>query len=290
MATNVGSAGLAQAAEQDGERVFQLSPEVAAQLQGGSRRRRSRKYRGGDNSGALLQLAGQANADTYKAMEPAETAKAYAAAFQVAKAQLPLLQAAGQKGGNTSDPSKMVHEAMKNLPLLEAAQQKGGNSSNNKMILAAMNKIPALQTINTNQIGGNTGATVNLASTRSVITPGANQPLPGVSGKPMEDLAPVSGGAVTLRSRKGKISLKAPKNSRFQPAQTRKVRKIKVGVKGIKTRLNRAKKAHNHAQSMPIATVKQRLVKSGVIKSTTKAPEHMLRTMYADLLVTKKGL
>jgi hypothetical protein len=286
MAANVGSAGLAQAAEEDGVREFELSEENAAALVGG-RRRRSRKYRGGDNSGALLQLAGQSTGSC-KAMEPADTAKAYAAAFQVAKAQLPLLQAAKHGGGNTSDPSKMVHEAMKNLPLLEAAQQKGGNASNNKMILDAMNKVPALQIVKQN--GGNTGAIVNLASTRSVITPGANQPLPGVSGKPMEDLGPVSGGAITLRSRKGKISLKAPKNSRIQPALTRKVRKIKVGVKGIKTRLNRAKKAHNHAQSMPIATVKQRLVKAGVIKSTTKAPEHMLRTMYADLLVTKKGL
>ena len=262
MAENSGSAGIANAALEDGERVFELSEENAAALTGGSRRRRSRKYRGGDNSGGLLQLAGQASANSYKAMEPAETAKAYAAAFQVAKAQLPLLQAAGQKGGNSGDPSKMV--------------------------LAAINKLPILQTIK--HTGGNTGATVNLASTRSVITPGASQPLPGVSGKPMEDLAPVSGGAVTLRSRKGKISLKAPKNSRIQPALTRKIRKIKVGVKGIKTRLNRAKKAHNHAQSMPIATVKQRLVKAGVIKASTKAPEHMLRTMYADLLVTKKGL
>jgi hypothetical protein len=107
----------------------------------------------------------------------------------------------------------------------------------------------------------------------------------------MEDLAPVSGGAVTLRSRKGKISLKAPKKLKITPsATTRKARKIKVGVKGLKTRLNRAKKAHNHAQTLAIAIVKQRLIKAGVIKATTKAPEHMLRTMYADLLVTKKGL
>ena len=248
MAANVGSAAIANAALEDGVREFELSPENAAVLAGGSRRRRSRKYRGGDNSGGL-------------AIEPA---KAYAA-FQVAKAQLPLLQAAKQNGGNPMDPSKMVVDAM--------------------------NKLPMLQTIKTPpQYGGNTGAIVNLASTRSVITPGASQPLPGVSGKPMEDLASVSGGAVTLRSRKGKISLKAPKNSRMQPALTRKVRKIKVGVKGIKTRLNRAKKAHNHAQTLAIGIVKQRLVKAGVIKSTTKAPEHMLRTMYADLIVTKKGL
>ena len=262
MAENiVGSAVIAAAADEDNVREFVLNEENAAALTGGSRRRRSRKYRGGDNSGALLQLAGQAAANTYKAMQPDQTAKAYATAFQVAKAQLPLLQAAKQTGGN--DPTVMAAKALSQLPMLQATGQKGGN----------------------------TGATVNLASTRSVTTPGASQPLPGVSGKPMEDLAPVSGGAITLRSRKGKISLKAPKKLKITPsATTRKARKIKVGVKGLKTRLNRAKKAHNHAQTMAIATVKQRLVKAGVIKATTKAPEHMLRTMYADLLVTKKGL
>ena len=260
MAANSGSASIANAALEDGEREFVLSEENAAALTGGSRRRRSRKYRGGDNSGGLLQLAGQAAADSYKVMEPAETAQAYAAAFQVAKAQLPLLQAAKQNGGN---PSAMAAKAFSQLPILQSIGQKGGN----------------------------TGATVNLASTRSVSTPGASQPLPGVSGKPIEDLAPVSGGAVILRSKKGKISLKAPKKLKITPsAITRKARKIKVGVKGLKTRLNRAKKAHNHAQTMAIAIVKQRLVKAGVIKVTTKAPEHMLRTMYADLLVTKKGL
>jgi hypothetical protein len=257
MAANSGSAAIANAALGD-ERVFTLTGAAAEALTGGSRRRGSRKYRGGDNSGGLLQVAGQANANSYKAMEPEASAQAYAAAFQVAKAQLPLLQAAKHGGGN--DATAMAAAALRQLPLL-------------------------------NQKGGNTGATVNLASTRSVTTPGANQPLPGVSGKPMEDLAPVSGGAVTLRSRKGKISLKAPKKLKITPsATTRKARKIKVGVKGIKTRLNRAKKAHNHAQTMAISIVKQRLVKAGVIKETTKAPEHMLRTMYADLLVTKKGL
>ena len=255
-ANSVGSAALA-----DGEREFVLSEENAAALTGGSRRRRSRKYRGGDNSGALLQLASQANASGYKAMEPDATAEAYAAAFQEAKAQLPLLQAARQTGGN--DPSAMVAKALGELPILRATGQKGGN----------------------------TGATVNLASTRSVTTPGSSQPMPGVSGKPISDFAPVSGGAVILRSRKSKISLKAPKKLHISPsANTRKARKIKVGVKGLKTRLNRAKKAHNHAQTIPIASIKQRLVKAGVIKGTTKAPDHMLRTMYADLLVTKKGL
>ena len=72
---------------------------------------------------------------------------------------------------------------------------------------------------------------------------------------------------------------------------TRKApRKIRLGVKNLKTRLNRAKKAHSHAQNLSLPILKQRLVKAGVIKASSKAPEQMMRTMYADLLVTKKGL
>jgi hypothetical protein len=104
--------------------------------------------------------------------------------------------------------------------------------------------------------------------------------------------APVQGGRILLKPRKGKVSLKAPKKLRLNPTPTTRkaARKIKLGVKGLKTRLNRAKKVHSHAQTVGLNVIKQRLVKAGVIKVTSKAPEQMLRTMYADLLVTKKGL
>lgn len=199
--------------------------------------------------------------DAYTAGDSAANPEMYAAAFKTAQSQLPLYQATlkNQSGGNNAE--KMYNNASAQLPLLNGIKQNGGN----------------------------TGAIVNLASTRSVVTPGANQPLPGVSGKPMEELGSVQSGGVILRSKKSKISLKAPKKLKIA-STTRKIRKIKVGVKGLKTRLNHAKKAHNHAQTVSLPIVKQRLVKAGVIKASTKAPEHMLRNMYADLLVTKKGL
>jgi hypothetical protein len=52
----------------------------------------------------------------------------------------------------------------------------------------------------------------------------------------------------------------------------------------------RAKKVKKDSMSLPIAQVKSALEKAKVIKKTSKAPEHMLRNMYADLLITKKGL
>lgn len=197
------------------------------------------RLRGGDNSGGLLQLAAQSQGNKFSPDTPAETAKAYAAAYTEAAKQLPLLAA--------------------------TTNQKGA---------------------------GFNGAIVNLTSTRAPITPGAPEVKPVVSGQPVSDLGPAMSGGVILKPAKKqvRVSLKAPKKATIV-SQTRKApRKIRLGVKGLKTRLNRAKKAHAHAQTVSLPIVKQRLVKAGVIKASSKAPEPMLRTMYADLLVTKKGL
>ena len=238
---NNGSAAIANMANMKNseEKEVILTGSAANALSGGGRKRKNTR-KGGDNSGALLQLAAQSKGDAYQPSDPQQTSRDYAAAFQ---------------------------DAAKQLPLLQGLQQKGGNP----------------------------GAIVNLASSRSVVTPGAPSVMPSVSGKSPEDLAPVQGGAVLLKPRKSKVSLKAPRKMHLTTtAHTRKnhtgPRKIKFGVRGLKTRLNSAKKAHMNAQSISIPIIKQRLVKAGVIKPNTKAPEHMLRTMYADLLVTKKGL
>lgn len=194
---------------------------------------RRRRY-GGDNSGALLQVAGQAQANGFDPMKSQETASQYAQSYQQAIKQMPLMNEALNK-------------------------QQGGDS---------------------------TGATVNLSSTRA---PGAGDVKPMLSGVSPSGPAPALIGGVLLKPYKKntKVSLNAPKKGQ---SVTHKARKIRLGVKGMKTRLNRAKKAHAHAQNMSLAMVKQRLVKAGVIKASSKAPESMLRGMYADLLVTKKGL
>ncbi len=102
----------------------------------------------------------------------------------------------------------------------------------------------------------------------------------------------MSGGVVLKPAKKQvRVALRAPKRGGAEQAQTRKApRRIRLGVKGLKTRLNRAKKAQHHAQTTALPIIKQRLVRAGVIKASSKAPESMLRTMYADLLITKKGL
>lgn len=166
--------------------------------------------------------------------------------------------------------------------------QDGGNTSQIDRIVPQVSQ--ALSNFGPNkQSGGNTGAIVNLASTR------VQQPIPDVkplvSGVPAGQPAPVGGGVTLAPKRKSRISLK-PKKGLPTPSKpvTHKARKINFGTKGVTARLMRAKKVKKDSMSLPIAQVKTALEKAGVIKKTSKAPEHMLRNMYADLLITKKGL
>ncbi len=153
------------------------------------------------------------------------------------------------------------------------------------------------------QGGDSTGATVNLSSTRAPTLPGSPAPIPVISGIAVSQPAPVQGGGVVLAppKRKTRISLKGKKykggmtefnNVPPQPGggHTRKARKIHLRVKGVTSRLVKAKKAKKTAESAPLSVVKHKLESAGVIKKGSKAPESMLRTMYADLLITKKGL
>ena len=243
-----------------------MSEEREFKVSGGAihtRKRRTRKNRqeGGDNSGALMQLANQS--------APAFTADL--------NAQQIATEFQGQVGkilATQIGPAKI--------------QQFGGKK---------------------NQKGGDsTGATVNLASTRSTqLPPGSPEPAATVSGISPSQPAPVGGSRLVLAppKRKTRIALKhkkkggsvsgAPERSNTPPlaggARTKKLRKIHLGVKGVTMRLAKAKKAKELAMKAPIKSIREKLIAAKVpIKKGSKAPESMLRNMYADLLITKKGL
>jgi hypothetical protein len=219
------------------------------------RRSRTRKYRGGDNSGALTQLASQSAPADYKAPETQALAASAAQATAHALAQL--------------GPTKIT--------------QTGGMAP---------------------------GAIVNLASSRGPpVIPGSPEPIPVTSGVPVSLPAPVAGGAklvlappkrktrIALRAKKLGGSLSVPESLQLNPALpselkggTRKAKKLHLRVKGVTARLAKAKKAKKEASSASLSVIRSRLEKAGVIKKGSKAPEPMLRTMYADLLITKKGL
>jgi hypothetical protein len=73
--------------------------------------------------------------------------------------------------------------------------------------------------------------------------------------------------------------------------QTRKVRKVTLGVSTLHKRITRAKKLHKNVKEMPLDALKAKLVKGGLIKANSKAPESILRQIAGDAeVVAKKAL
>lgn len=59
-------------------------------------------------------------------------------------------------------------------------------------------------------------------------------------------------------------------------------RKIQLGLNAIKKNVTRAKRITRTAKTLPIETIRGELVKVGIVKESSKAPESVLRQMYAD--------
>lgn len=73
--------------------------------------------------------------------------------------------------------------------------------------------------------------------------------------------------------------------------QTKKVRKVSIGVSSLHKRITRAKKLHKSIKEMPLDKLKAHLIGKGIIKPTSKAPESVLRQIAGDAeVVAKKAL
>lgn len=94
------------------------------------------------------------------------------------------------------------------------------------------------------------------------------------------------GAKVILSPTKIKKLPGAPQPS--EKAKTRKVaKKIRVSLHGLNKRVTRANHIRKEATKQPIAEVKKTLVSAKLIKETSKAPEDILRKMYADYMMLK---
>jgi hypothetical protein len=77
-----------------------------------------------------------------------------------------------------------------------------------------------------------------------------------------------------------------PKKTEAKPVakknQTKKSRKITLGVASLHKRMTRAKKVQHKVKAMPIDKLKKLLIEKKLIKPTSKAPESILRQIAAD--------
>jgi len=69
--------------------------------------------------------------------------------------------------------------------------------------------------------------------------------------------------------------------------QTKKARKVSIGISSLHKRITRAKKLHKKVKDMPIELLKEKLIKGGLIKANSKAPESVLRQIATDIDVVK---
>lgn len=72
---------------------------------------------------------------------------------------------------------------------------------------------------------------------------------------------------------------------------TKKIRKVTLGVSSLHKRITRAKKLQKNIKGMPMEALKEKLVKGGLIKSTSKAPKQVLEQIARDAdIIAKKAL
>lgn len=152
--------------------------------------------------------------------------------------------------------------------------------------------------------GTSPGTLVQLNTTRSPDSTMANvKPIETSGLKPTA--APVlQGGAkhvkVILAPKKkktAKVILAGPKKKAVQliakavataGTKTRKVaKKIRMSIASLSNRMTRAHKIRKESKEMPIEKIKEILKNANLIKETTKAPDDILRQMYADYLLLK---
>lgn len=296
--------------ESDGSREFRLTGAAADALSGGGRKRRAttRKSRqkGGVQSGALMQLVAQ-SAPAGSVDQNAQVhamAAANAAASALRQIGGPAAMMVSQRGGDNSGALLQIAS----YPNMGAAPE----DLPQQIQSAALQALKSFGPEKAQQMGGRKGQQggdvtaggIQLSSSRGPTLPGAPVPTPVISGVDPSQPAPVGGSRLVLMApkRRTRIALKSKKHGggagepigNIPPGPaiggTRKVRKIHLRVKGVTSRLAKAKKAKKLAMAAPIGAVKAKLEAAKVIKKGSKAPETMLRTMYADLLITKKGL
>jgi hypothetical protein len=90
--------------------------------------------------------------------------------------------------------------------------------------------------------------------------------------------------------KKSKVVLAAAKPI-VQAVKTRKnktARKVRMSMAGLSRKIKVARTIKEKAKADTIDDIKKALVKATLIKADSKAPEQMLRQMYADYMMLKK--
>lgn len=147
--------------------------------------------------------------------------------------------------------------------------------------------------------GTSPGTIVQLNSSRvpgpspSVPAPvGVNAPLTAV-GAPLQDAGkkdvPMKVVLTAAKKKKGGVVLAAAK-PKVGDSKTKKVsrsKKVRVTISNLGKKIDKAKEIRKAATDTNIEDVKKELQKAALIKAGSKAPDAMLRQLYADFMMLK---
>ena len=128
--------------------------------------------------------------------------------------------------------------------------------------------------------GGGSGA----SAVKPATQPAAQATTPAIEVKVVL-AAPKKKGKVLLAAAsapKITCAIAAPKTRKARGA-----RKIRVSMSSLSKKIHRAKTIRHKATEDSIAEIKRTLHKAGLIKADSKAPEPVLRQMYADFMTLK---
>ena len=203
--------------------------------------------------------------------------------------QIQLVASGPQEGGTRKRPKpKKKFE-------LPSVTKSGGAVSPGTMTQLASTRVPSIEK-HMEPVGVNSGMTQKGAPLLSTASLPASQSAPqsapqsasliqkaGASSNPVKVVL----GEIKKSS---KVVLAAGKGSK--PAtHTRKnkvARKVRVSMVALSRKIGKAKDIRTKASGDKIEDVKKALQKAGLIKAESKAPETMLRQMYADFMMLKK--
>ena len=193
-----------------------------------------------------------------------------------------------------SDPS------IKQIQLVGGTNTQMGGAAKPKRSSRKVKKFEMPSTI-TKLGGGSTspGTMTQLASTRvaPVEKPahepvGVNSPVTQI-GSPVQKAGAEKVKVILAEAKKKKAGVvlaaaKVPPSSAPKTRKAKPARKVRVSMAGLSRKINKAKTIRHKATMDTIEDIKKELQKAGLIKKESKAPDTMLRQMYADFMMLKK--
>lgn len=169
-----------------------------------------------------------------------------------------------------------------------AMKDGGGSTSPGTMVQLASTHVPG-PPISVTGVASNLsmkGATV-AAEAPSISLTGGKRVTPAATAAAEPPVAKDQ--KVVLKPKVSKVVLGAKITKKVHHTKRNKtIKKVAVSLGGLSSKLSRAKTIRNKASKHTLEEVKRDLTKAGLIKGDTKAPEDVLRSMYADFMLLKK--